>query len=280
MAIIAACGNDCSACPRYTAPPYEKTEEQLRHTAELWQKTGYRKTVETIEKIACTGCSTANFCRYGCVQCCTDRGIRTCAECAEYPCARMNECFEVTLSFEPQCRRVCTEEEYEWIRKAFFEKKKNLDVRHVNTASDSDIDAWMKFVRTVSPSFPGLETEQDLREHRETVLRFMQRQEALCVKENSEITGVILFSRKRNMICFLAVSPEHRRKGIGALLLDHALNRLDRQRDITVTTFRAEDERGTAPRALYKKYGFTEGALCAEFGYPDQVLILPGNSGA
>ena len=40
--IIAACGNDCSVCPRYTAHPYEKTPEQLRHTAELWKKNGVR----------------------------------------------------------------------------------------------------------------------------------------------------------------------------------------------------------------------------------------------
>lgn len=33
--IIAACGNDCAACPRYTEPPYEKTQEQLAHTAYL-----------------------------------------------------------------------------------------------------------------------------------------------------------------------------------------------------------------------------------------------------
>ena len=37
---IAACGNDCSACPRYTAHPYEKTVEELTHTAELWMRIG------------------------------------------------------------------------------------------------------------------------------------------------------------------------------------------------------------------------------------------------
>ncbi len=26
--IIAACGNDCAACPRYVAHPYEKTDEE------------------------------------------------------------------------------------------------------------------------------------------------------------------------------------------------------------------------------------------------------------
>jgi len=33
--IIAACGNDCAAFPRYIAYPYEKTEEELHHNAEL-----------------------------------------------------------------------------------------------------------------------------------------------------------------------------------------------------------------------------------------------------
>lgn len=37
----------------------------------------------------------------------------------------MKECFEVTMSFEPKCRMVCTREEYEQLRKAFFEKEKN-----------------------------------------------------------------------------------------------------------------------------------------------------------
>ena len=40
--IIAACGNDCSACPRYVAPPYEKSDEELKYTAELWLEIGYR----------------------------------------------------------------------------------------------------------------------------------------------------------------------------------------------------------------------------------------------
>ena len=38
----------------------------------------------------------------------------------------MKECFEVTRFFEPMCRQVCTEEEYEQLKKAFFEKEKNL----------------------------------------------------------------------------------------------------------------------------------------------------------
>ena len=124
--IIAACGNDCAACPRYTAHPYEKTEAELRHTAALWMKIGYRDRVVSAEEIACTGCKPENWCRYGAARCCADRGIGTCAVCGQYPCERMRECFAVTLSFEPKCREVCTEAEYAQLKRAFFEKERNL----------------------------------------------------------------------------------------------------------------------------------------------------------
>lgn len=124
--IIAACGNDCSACPRYVARPYEKTDDELHHTAELWMKIGYRDHIVSNEEIACTGCKPENWCRYHAVKCCEEKGIITCAECDEYPCANMQDCFSVTESFEPKCRQVCSEQEYETLKKAFFEKEQNL----------------------------------------------------------------------------------------------------------------------------------------------------------
>ena len=48
-------------------------------------------------------------------------------------------------------------------------------------------------------------------------------------------------------------------------------------RDITVSTFREGDEKGVAPRRLYKKYGFREDELTVEFDYPNQVFVLKGN---
>ena len=137
-----------------------------------------------------------------------------------------------------------------------------------------DIDGWMKLVGEVSWNFPGLETAEDMLEHRQTVLKFMEKRQAVCVKDNSEIIGVLLFSRKRNMICCLAVSPAHRRKGAASALLTEALGQLDRSQDITVSTFREDDPKGIAPRALYKSFGFVEGELIEEFGYPNQRFIL------
>ena len=58
--ILAACGNDCSVCPRYIKEPYVKTEIELAHTAELWYKIGYRDYIVTNEEISCTGCKEDN----------------------------------------------------------------------------------------------------------------------------------------------------------------------------------------------------------------------------
>lgn len=137
-----------------------------------------------------------------------------------------------------------------------------------------DIDAWMALVEEVRWNFPGLETREALDDHRATVLRFMDKRQAICVREADAIAGVMLFSRGHNMICCLAVSPGHRRRGVASMLMDEALRNLDRTREICVTTFRADDEKGPAPRALYEKYGFTADALIEEMGYPSQRYVL------
>ena len=138
----------------------------------------------------------------------------------------------------------------------------------------SYIDSWMTLVRKVSWNFPGLETEEGIIDHRNTVLKFISKNQAICARENNRVIGVLLFSRYHNMICCLAVDPDFRRKGIASMLLEKALQELDRNRDITVSTFREDDEKGRAPRALYKKFGFKEGELTVEFGYPNQVFVL------
>lgn len=138
----------------------------------------------------------------------------------------------------------------------------------------NEIDEWMKLVEEISWNYPGLETKEKLDEHKETVLRFMDETRALCVKNGKEITGVLLFSREHNMICCLGVSPEYRRRGIAAKLIEKAINELDQNKDIIVTTFREKDEKGIAPRALYEKFGFIADEYIEEFGYPNQKFVL------
>ena len=137
-----------------------------------------------------------------------------------------------------------------------------------------DLGSWMQLVRKVSWNFPGLETEENIDEHQQTVLKFMNRKQALCVRNRETVVGVLLFSRSRNMICCLAVDPEHRKQGLASILLRKALDELDRSKEITVSTFRENDDKGIAPRALYRKFGFQEGEMTEEFGYPNQVFVL------
>ena len=147
----------------------------------------------------------------------------------------------------------------------------------VEYGTSLDIESWMELVQSVSWNFPGLETEAAIEDHRKTVLRFMSENRALCVKDDENVVGVLLLSKKYNMICCLAVAPEYRRKGIASALLEKALSALDRSKDITVTTFRDNDEKGIAPRGLYKQYGFTEEKLMVENDYPVQRFVLRGS---
>jgi len=147
----------------------------------------------------------------------------------------------------------------------------------VDYGTAQDIESWMELVHRVSWNFPGLETATALEDHRKTVLRFMGENRALCVKASEKVVGVLLLSKKHTMICCLAVAPEYRRNGIASALLEKALAELDQSKDITVTTFRENDEKGIAPRALYKKFGFVEEKLMVENDYPVQRFILRGN---
>lgn len=56
-----------------------------------------------------------------------------------------------------------------------------------------DIEKWMSLVSQVRSGFPGLETQEKLSEHRAAVLKFMRNRQAICVKEEKEIVGVMLF---------------------------------------------------------------------------------------
>lgn len=137
-----------------------------------------------------------------------------------------------------------------------------------------EMEAWMKLVTQLRRNFPGLETQDGLDAHKAAVLQFMGKRQAICVKAGDEIAGVMLFSRGHNQICCLGVSPDYRRRGIGSMLMEEALRNLDRSREISVSTFRADDEKGPAPRAFYAKFGFVEDVLLEEMGYPSQKWIL------
>ena len=222
--IIAACGNDCAACPRYVAHPYEKTDEELRHTAELWMKIGYRDHIVTNEEISCTGCKPENWCRYQVVKCCEDRGIKTCGECAGYPCDNMKECFAVTKSFEPMCRQVCTDNEYMRLEKAFFEKEKNLSDKMLKLilAQKTDIEILWKMQVEAFTDLLDKYQDFDLSPAAESIDKVIARFEQAWTKYYFIVAGGIKVgairvvdkrdgSRKR--ISPIWIMPKYRNKG-------------------------------------------------------------------
>ena len=55
--------------------------------------------------------------------------------------------------------------------------------------SPRDIEDWMALVSRVKDDFPGLESAEGLREHREATLRFMQNGSALCADPPFFVSG-------------------------------------------------------------------------------------------
>ena len=132
----------------------------------------------------------------------------------------------------------------------------------------------MGLVRRVRDNFPGLETEEALEAHRETVLAFMDENAAIRAKSGGRIVGILLFARAEQMLCFLAVDPACRRRHIAEQMVTYMLTFLDPQKEVVVTTYREGAPEGAAARAFYKRMGFAEGRLTEEFGSPVQEFVL------
>ncbi len=144
----------------------------------------------------------------------------------------------------------------------------------IELATERNIDNWMDLVGKVKWSFPGLETQKALDEHRKTVLDFMDKGSAICAKTGNKIVGTLLFSKESGMLCFLAVDAEYRRQHIAEKMFSYMLRAMDSEKDITVTTYRSDVPEGIPARMFYKKMGFTEGKLTEEFGSPVQEFVL------
>lgn len=119
---ITLCGDDCLHCPRYNA----KTEEELSAAAELWYRMGWRESIVSCEEIRCEGCSSHKSCTYGISECVRERSVSKCNECNEFPCEKISKMLLRSESYKEKARRVCTEEEYRALEKAFFNKEDNL----------------------------------------------------------------------------------------------------------------------------------------------------------
>ncbi len=144
----------------------------------------------------------------------------------------------------------------------------------IELATERNIDNWMDLVGKVKGSFPGLETQKALEEHRNTVLEFINKSAAICAKIDNRIVGILLFSKETNMICFLAVDAEYRRQHIAEKMFSYMLTFMDSEKDIIVITYRDDVPEGISARMFYNKMGFVESKLTEEFGSPVQEFVL------
>ena len=100
----------------------------------------------------------------------------------------------------------------------------------ISFGKTSDIDSWMELVTKVKDDFPGLETREALKEHRRTVLEFIDKESAICAKYHNKIVGVLLFSKEHHMICFLAVDMAYRRQHIAENMVSYMLTVMDQKK--------------------------------------------------
>lgn len=134
----------------------------------------------------------------------------------------------------------------------------------------SDIEEWMSLIDIVEDSFPGLNKE----EYRKTLEICIEKQEAICTKEQGQIVGILLFSVDHSTLAFMAVHPEFRKRGIAGAMIKYMVSQFPLECDIWVTTYRENDPQGAAARALYLKCGFEPDELVIEMDYPCQKFVL------
>lgn len=88
------CGLECSECPAYLATQKDDMEELARVAAEWSSQFGMQIPTESI---LCDGCTSAGrlsgYCGMCAVRGCADlKDIPTCAHCADYVCAKLENC--------------------------------------------------------------------------------------------------------------------------------------------------------------------------------------------
>ncbi len=109
----------------------------------------------------------------------------------------------------------------------------------VVTSVAKDFIGWLTLAKEVEKLFGPMVSEKAfhdaLKEKISDGLAYVVRQESS--KSESSLLGGIVISKKDNEIIWFAVSEKQRGNGLGALLLSHSIDNLDKSKPITVTTF-------------------------------------------
>jgi len=150
----------------------------------------------------------------------------------------------------------------------------------IRWATENDLPAWYALATEVSEIFQHpADMGAELR-NKASGKGSASRYEMLTAVDymSGKNIGFICFSRTDNCITWFAVSEKYRGKGAGNRLLKTALRQLDTIKNITVNTFTADNPQGTAARALYLKYGFTEERPFEHEGLPRVEMKRPATS--
>jgi GNAT superfamily N-acetyltransferase len=130
----------------------------------------------------------------------------------------------------------------------------------VVVAQPEDIPAWLDLAAEVEPLFGPMVNDPGFNR---ALHRNVARRTAFCVREAGgppgvPLLGALLFSAKPPVytIGWLAVTQQHRRRGIGRALVKHVLGLAEMPGEFVVTTFGVDNPAGEPARRFYERMGF------------------------
>lgn len=128
-----------------------------------------------------------------------------------------------------------------------------MEQLEVQIAEPADLKSWLNVAKEVEHLFGPMSNEISFHKALEKTIK---EKRAFCIKAGETLCGGIMISTKSNKIAWLVVAEEYRNKGMGKALMNHALNHLDKNKDIFVNTFEDYIEEGEKAHNFYKSFGF------------------------
>lgn len=147
----------------------------------------------------------------------------------------------------------------------------------IRLAQPGDLTGWMQLVEPMRRLFPGLETPESMEGYAGTLPgRFPGRRRSVQWKTEQSAECWPFPGRKE--LAFLAVSGQHRRRGIARKLAERMFRELDPTRPVRLITYREGSLGGRGSRALYQELGFCPGELVEVEGSPAQEFLRPADN--
>lgn len=170
MSRIGACGDNCEFCHRYRAT-ISRDSAELEKVKQLWVRIGLRDESFPAEQLACTRCHPNEQCGHKELLACGNKNrIQNCGQCKNYPCKIVSDMFDKTERWKHDLRHKCSAEEYELLKKAFCEKKANLDWIH-STYNKKNEKIFLPELIETSRTFIRKYNDEDAAELHELVSR-------------------------------------------------------------------------------------------------------------